>query len=240
MTAAVYGTRLFGGTDEVKGIFHVSTKFFHIDYLPLFPLSSYIVLHSQPRRAIEVPLQGRSVVLGYVRGLATATSFGMFIWLVCALSNDTSTDKLAATLSFWGIVCLACFLMWHPWMRRASSTRANELVDLITSRSDSPRAVVFRATLQAAVDLEYMTTMAQPQDMVPIVDGIAVPETDVHCGSDDAATVPEKDGGDSENTDSTFDSEGIVASDDIEMGEVVPVNIDSDNDSDNIVEFTMA
>ena len=91
----VLGTRLFGGTDTVPGLFHVATKFFHINFLPLVPLSSYLVLKRRGTfthqlgwgnnafQGIEIPMSGKSVALGYIRALAT---IGIIV------ADDTNVD----------------------------------------------------------------------------------------------------------------------------------------------------
>lgn len=40
----VFGSRLFGKVEEVPGLFHVATKFFHVNFVPLFPFESWIVV----------------------------------------------------------------------------------------------------------------------------------------------------------------------------------------------------
>jgi hypothetical protein len=40
----VFGNRLFGKVEEVPGMFHVATKFFHVNFVPLLPFESWIVV----------------------------------------------------------------------------------------------------------------------------------------------------------------------------------------------------
>ena len=40
----VWGTKLYGKVDEVPGMFHVATRFFHLWYIPLVPLSSAVTM----------------------------------------------------------------------------------------------------------------------------------------------------------------------------------------------------
>src|SRR3989442_10481906 len=43
----VFGTRLFGQADRVAGLFCVRTRFFHINFVPLIPLASYLVFEEK-------------------------------------------------------------------------------------------------------------------------------------------------------------------------------------------------
>ncbi len=40
----IFGMRMFGQTDRVPGVFHVATRFFHICFVPLYPMKSILVL----------------------------------------------------------------------------------------------------------------------------------------------------------------------------------------------------
>lgn len=150
----VIGTRLFGGTDEVPGLFHVSTKFFHIDFLPLCPLTSYLVLkrRSGSFQGVEMPLSGKSVALAYARALATVAALGTGIWFAVAVSDNEDDDYYSTTSSSsnskaWMIplgyflltLLLACMLMWHKATRRATYERATALTNVLASNL-GPRA----------------------------------------------------------------------------------------------------
>src|SRR5262245_19176349 len=65
----IYGSRLYGKTDEVKGLFHVATKFGHLWYLPLFPLGSHLVFERTENgwRGVPLSLQWKSVLLAWAR-----------------------------------------------------------------------------------------------------------------------------------------------------------------------------
>ncbi len=48
----IFGGRLFGKVDEVPGVAHVATKFFHVNFIPLLPLSSWVVLHGSQKSGL--------------------------------------------------------------------------------------------------------------------------------------------------------------------------------------------
>ena len=61
----VYGTRLYGYCDEIEGVGHVATKFAHIWFLPLIPLSGFFVFDGDDDRGVEIPMRGKSVPVSY-------------------------------------------------------------------------------------------------------------------------------------------------------------------------------
>ena len=67
----VAGTRTMGKVDEIPGVAHVATRFFHVWFCPIIPLGSQIVWDSnQGPRGLSVPMSWKSVLVGYFRGWA--------------------------------------------------------------------------------------------------------------------------------------------------------------------------
>src|SRR5262249_49788159 len=77
----IWGFRLFGRVDEVPGIFHVATKFFHIWYIPLIPVGSHLVLGRTSTGAFgkAVPFRFKSVILAWARALCVVAAL-FFGW----------------------------------------------------------------------------------------------------------------------------------------------------------------
>jgi hypothetical protein len=65
----IWGSKFYGKTDEVPGLFHVATQFGHLWYIPLFPMGSHLVLEERDSlwRGIGIPLSLKSVLLGWGR-----------------------------------------------------------------------------------------------------------------------------------------------------------------------------
>lgn len=65
------GRKLFGRVDQVKGLFHVATQFGHIFFVPLIPMTSYIVFDGteslEKFRGIEIKMSLKSVLAAYAR-----------------------------------------------------------------------------------------------------------------------------------------------------------------------------
>jgi len=65
----IWGQRMYGRVDRFAGS-HVATRFFHLYYVPLIPLSSWLVLEEQTEGnfiGLQLPLQWRSVLLAWLR-----------------------------------------------------------------------------------------------------------------------------------------------------------------------------
>lgn len=65
----IAGTRTMGKVDDVPGVGHVATQFFHVWFFPLVPLRS-LVVEDGAERAVSIPMSWKSVAVGYFRGWA--------------------------------------------------------------------------------------------------------------------------------------------------------------------------
>ncbi len=81
--AGVHGERLYGYVDRVPGLFFVASKFFHFNFVPIFPLGSFLVLEKSlqngPKTEIRIPMSWKSVFVGYFRGWVGLITFILFI-----------------------------------------------------------------------------------------------------------------------------------------------------------------
>lgn len=78
MGVVVYGERLCGQVNRVPGLVYVSTLFFHVQYIPLFPRRGFIVREGSEKgtafQGKPIPLCFKSVLIGYLRGWSAATA----------------------------------------------------------------------------------------------------------------------------------------------------------------------
>lgn len=117
MAVVVYGTALCGQVDRVDGLFYVSTQFFHVDHVPLFPRGSYVVIAGSEKRGggfrgQRIGLSWKSVLVGYLRGwLALTAILGAFFgigMLVFPLIGKDNVILFFVTLGMTVLVAL-CF-----------------------------------------------------------------------------------------------------------------------------------
>lgn len=70
----ITGTKFYGRVDQVPGLFNVATKFFHLWYVPVIPLETWIILHgtetAESFRGQKIGLSFKSIMLGWLRGAA--------------------------------------------------------------------------------------------------------------------------------------------------------------------------
>jgi hypothetical protein len=111
----VWGQRMYGRVDKFAGS-HLATRFFHIYYLPLIPLSSWLVLEEHGEghfTGIEVKMQLRSVLAAWLRVFAPI-GFLASVFMLFDSFGPTSGGPpfipVAQTL-------LACVLAGYAWFK---------------------------------------------------------------------------------------------------------------------------
>ncbi|MBA4016653.1 MAG: hypothetical protein C0483_05645 [Pirellula sp.] len=74
--AGVHGEQMYGKVDHVPGLFYVSTMFWHINFVPIIPLRSYVVLEAaagnEQFQGKPIGWNAKSVLVGYLRGWSAA------------------------------------------------------------------------------------------------------------------------------------------------------------------------
>ena len=130
----ICGRRLFGRVDQVPGTCYVATRFFHLYYVPLIPLSSWIINQGAEKtfdfREQRIRLSVKSVVFGWLQayfllfGLLNAVWGGFQIAMQSHAANNTIDGEIKLIL---GLACLSAWLLFAFRPLRAGHERANEL-----------------------------------------------------------------------------------------------------------------
>ncbi len=124
-----FGTKLMGKVDEVPRVGHVSTQFFHINYLPLIPTGTYFVLEEQGDnfRGVTIPLSFKSILVAWLRAATFLAFFIAVITTIITVSEKKTPAAIgsglaavAAIAAFWGTYYI-------PLVSRASYDRALDL-----------------------------------------------------------------------------------------------------------------
>lgn len=120
----IIGRRLFGRVDEVPGILYVATLFYHVMWLPVMPVDSFIVLQqpgsSGRSSAVKVAFNLKSAVVGYVRAYGTGAA-GILL-----VAGFTQGQVVSIGL---GILFMAV-VIWMAAGFPADPARAKELVQM--------------------------------------------------------------------------------------------------------------
>ncbi|HMF12061.1 MAG TPA: hypothetical protein VKE94_07130 [Gemmataceae bacterium] len=109
--AIVCGTRLYGKVDRVPGLFYVATHFAYVQFIPLFPTASYLILDgtegSQGFQGVKIPISGKSVLVGYLRAALCVAAGVLAGFGIANLAKDLPVGialmaaGLACGLAFW-------------------------------------------------------------------------------------------------------------------------------------------
>lgn len=127
----VMGERLYGRVSRVPGVCCVATQFYHLYYLPILPLQSWIVW-SETRKGLEtswsgvrVPLRWTSVVLAWSLGAAIWAGIAA-AWPVAEWVLQTSQPfPFAQCLAFVALTVIVIAVPRSPWIRNATLADAD-------------------------------------------------------------------------------------------------------------------
>lgn len=106
----IFGTRLFGRVDAVPGRFHVATEFYHVQFLPIVPMQSWLITRQEGGswEGVKIPLCRKSVTVAWVRGVAAITAFVAGLWALFEAGGKTDGEwQVPAAL---GLVAAAAFV----------------------------------------------------------------------------------------------------------------------------------
>lgn len=134
-----WGTKPYGTCDNVPGLFHVATWFFHVNYLPLFPTASHIVLgkSGDQYHVIKIPLSVKSILLAWCRTALFLAGTVVTLLAVVALADPRSApardygpmNLLALSL---GAIGLFALFMIYPRRKLPSYDRACHLATIVS------------------------------------------------------------------------------------------------------------
>ncbi len=122
--AGVHGEQMYGKVDHVPGLFYVSTMFWHINFVPIIPLRSYVVLESTVRnerfQGKQIGWNAKSVLVGYLRGWSAAV--GIIALVVAGVAGSGFfIPRGEAPLAI--VVFLALCGAWYATIYKTPGTR---------------------------------------------------------------------------------------------------------------------
>jgi hypothetical protein len=148
-----YGTQFYGKVDKVPMLGHVATSFFYIQFVPLIPLGSYLVLEDG-QGSLSVGFSFKSLLVAWLR---TALVFGIVGLLIAGILASGERSALGMTACFGGaLFCVAAMVGSYlvPFVGQASYERAMRLADQVGVKPE------FRLTLE----VHYGRKSAQQAD----------------------------------------------------------------------------
>jgi hypothetical protein len=162
----LHGTRLYGKVDEVPGLFHVATLFFHVQFIPVLPRRSVLVLGDHFRtgrqRALAIPLSGKSVLMAWLRAVLVLGCVAFPLLVAEALSGH---EQVLVPLMF-GLPLGCVVTMWLSYrFSRAKPVRA---LQLATQAGIPPEVVAgYFATKLSDAELDELAQGARAVDEPP-------------------------------------------------------------------------
>jgi hypothetical protein len=128
----IFGTRTFGKVDRVPGLFYVTTRFFHINFVPLIPLGSYVIFEGTDRgKMIGFSLKS----LAWAWGRWVLVIGGLICGLIAFvhLLGSLTTRDMELLLIGCGLGTLCVFFaglfVASFFLNKASHERAMQLAD---------------------------------------------------------------------------------------------------------------
>jgi len=134
----VFGVRLFGKTEIVPGVFFIATRFFHICFIPLLPMQSFVILADGEGAALP-SLHWGSISMAWLRGLLFlgAVVLGFMAW--DKLEQQASIAQVRPML----LLALGCAAGFFGSYRLARAT--TQSLDALRSVDGIPTSALVRA-----------------------------------------------------------------------------------------------
>jgi len=126
----VHGTKPFGKCDVVPALFHIETTFQHLNFIPIFPLRSHLVMqrgvgpYVGGYSRVDLPLQWNSILYAWIRAASfLGSAIGLLMMMISIQDHVVSIGR--GLFAVMGVMLVASML-W-PRIRKPSFERACSL-----------------------------------------------------------------------------------------------------------------
>ncbi len=127
----IWGQKLYGKCERVPGEFYVATKFFHLWYIPLIPLGSWVVLEGSEVddgwSGTSTPLSWRSVLMGYARAAFVLMAIGGVIGTFLSWSHGPAAFAPPLGAGVVGLALFGATKIFDKAGRESTLERARDL-----------------------------------------------------------------------------------------------------------------
>ncbi len=129
----IWGSGLYGRTDEVPGLGYVATKFGHMWYIPLIPTESHFVIEQTGDgwRGAPVAMSGKSILLGWLRAALIVGVIAGAITTAVSFSGPLPSKGWEALIITVALVVALMMTKRMKFFTQASYARACHLADTI-------------------------------------------------------------------------------------------------------------
>jgi hypothetical protein len=126
----MYGTRLYGKVDHAPGLFYVATTFFYINFVPLVPTGSFLVIDDgTEKNGVKISLSPWSMLVGWGRAIGFVAGP---ILLLIGLFDDNldAAGRLGFAAGGVGLFAAAVTSYWLMGIGRDRAARLAEQAGL--------------------------------------------------------------------------------------------------------------
>ena len=178
----VWGSRLYGRTDEIPKLGYVATNFGHMWYIPLIPTQTSFIIHqsSEGWQGVPIRMSGKSILLAWMRcGLVVAICISSIVAMSAFMDARPSWTLAGGSITVT-VLCAAAWLFSKKSkaFAHASYERAIQIAD----------EVGFSEEARIVIDLAYEQISRQEADRR--LDALDEDGEDVFAEQDGIQTIP--------------------------------------------------
>ena len=128
----IWGVRFAGKVDAVPQVGHVATRFFHLYYVPLVPVGTFLVTDERDDAfsGLPLPWSFKSIAVGWLR-TAGFVAFAPAVYLLITGSHRNDLARVAAGVL---IILLAAVVLWFCYRLKSITTASYERAMDLASR----------------------------------------------------------------------------------------------------------
>ena len=128
----ISGVRFAGKVDAVPKVGHVATRFFHLYYVPLIPVGTFLVTDERDDEfsGLPLPWSFKSILVGWLR-TAGFVAFGPAVYLLITGSHRNDLARVGAGVL---IILLAAVVLWFCYRLKSITTASYERAMELASR----------------------------------------------------------------------------------------------------------
>ena len=116
-----FGTRQYGKVDHVPGLFYIATNFFYLQFVPLFPTGTVLVLDDGSQRGVTLGLSGKSVLFTYLR--AVTLLGGILAMVLGVIEIAERNPGVGAVVAGLGVISVLLFFISYKLAKPSAARR---------------------------------------------------------------------------------------------------------------------
>lgn len=125
----IFGETKYGKVDRIPGLFHVVSSFFHLYYVPIIPMGTFVMIEGTKDVGRKIGFSGKSILIAYLRAYGFLGA--LITTCIPIVTFLEASQKRAAWDVPWEMIGIAvvCWIVFALTYRisRPSLPRALEL-----------------------------------------------------------------------------------------------------------------